>query len=128
MGLRFCGVALMALVAAVAPGCDCAAGSSATCATPCGDSAMCPEGFVCSPDMCCVCTAVAETCDGLDTDCDLRADDGLEETCACAPGGPGRGDETCNGIDDDCNGMIDDGVEPRTASGSGRDEEEEAEW
>jgi hypothetical protein len=68
----------------------------------------------------------AETCNGIDDDCDGTIDDGLPDatcgvgacqrtvaTCvggmlqACMPGSPGT--EICNGIDDDCDGVADDG-------------------
>jgi len=73
----------------------------------------------------------AETCDGVDDDCDGLVDDGnpgggaactsglgscartgtircrsAELVCDVAPGSPVT--ETCNGADDDCNGVVDD--------------------
>jgi hypothetical protein len=70
--------------------------------------------------------AGAETCDGLDNDCNGVVDDGLPVLhcgvgqCAvttpsclgrvpqpCVPGAPAA--ETCNGLDDDCDGVVDDG-------------------
>ena len=74
---------------------------------------------------------VAETCDGLDNDCDGTADNGdpgggsscvtnLQGACAvgvtkceegkveCFPSvEPGQNPETCNGLDDDCDGAVD---------------------
>ncbi|GAB4201852.1 MAG: hypothetical protein OHK0013_14400 [Sandaracinaceae bacterium] len=71
-------------------------------------------------------TPSAETCNGIDDDCDGIVDDELPDatcgvgacqrtvaTCvggmlqACMPGAPGT--EICNGIDDDCDGVADDG-------------------
>ena len=76
--------------------------------------------------------AVAETCDGLDNDCEGHVDNGFPvgQPCRvgvgacqrdgrqiCGPDGhsticdtmPGvAGAEVCNGIDDDCNGQVDD--------------------
>jgi hypothetical protein len=69
----------------------------------------------------------AETCNGLDDDCDGATDDGIAPiTCgvgactAMVPGcmggmvptctpGPASA-ESCNGIDDDCDGMVDQGL------------------
>ncbi len=69
----------------------------------------------------------AESCNGLDDDCDAMTDDGLgSSTCGvgacfrtqancvagmpqtCTAGTPVA--ETCNGADDDCNGMTDEGL------------------
>jgi hypothetical protein len=83
-------------------------------------------------------TPVAETCNGVDDDCDDRIDDTANAGQPCtvgqgacqsvgtmqcsgpnlacvAPPGPQPQAEVCNGIDDDCNGHIDDGT-----VGSGR--------
>jgi hypothetical protein len=68
----------------------------------------------------------AETCNGLDDDCNELVDDGLPTiTCgvgecartvsSCSGGGPATcvpgdaGVELCNGLDDDCDGVIDNG-------------------
>ena len=51
------------------------------------------------------CVAVAETCDGVDNDCDEQIDEG--DICnACVPS-----DEVCDGVDNDCDFEVDeDGV------------------
>ncbi|MBK9259961.1 MAG: hypothetical protein IPM54_09015 [Polyangiaceae bacterium] len=76
-------------------------------------------------------TPLAETCDGLDNDCNGAADDGIASvTCGvgacqvtvagcvngepstCTPGEPTA--ETCDGLDNDCNGAADDGIASET--------------
>lgn len=73
----------------------------------------------------------AETCNGLDDDCNGEVDDALPAEAPCATGLPGRCEaghgtcvagslvcvadrepvpETCNGEDDDCDGEVDDGL------------------
>ncbi len=76
---------------------------------------------------CTASTAVAESCNGTDDDCDGRTDEDLPTvTCglglcqrtvpSCADGGtfvctPGdAGVELCNGLDDDCDGTPDNGI------------------
>jgi hypothetical protein len=71
------------------------------------------------------CTAPAETCNGLDDDCDGATDEDLARPCttACGKGvetcekgewvgctAPPVRPETCDGIDNDCNGLTDDGI------------------
>src|SRR5206468_772541 len=77
------------------------------------------------------CTPVAETCNGLDDDCDGAVDEGNPGGgAACATGQPGvcsagttsctngslvcnqnvqPSAEACNGLDDDCDGAVDEG-------------------
>jgi hypothetical protein len=115
---------------------DCLPGSNESCATSCGSTgirfceASCSWGG---------CVPPAETCDGIDNDCDGSTDEGygcrLGEaqscTTACATAGtrtcgPGctwgpcsAGAETCNGVDDDCDGSTDEGWTcPAGAAGS----------
>jgi len=76
-------------------------------------------------------TPSAETCNGIDDDCDGSTDEGFADlTCGvgvcsrtvpacnggvpqtCVPGTPGV--ETCNGLDDDCDGATDEGFAPLT--------------
>jgi hypothetical protein len=102
---------VLALLAAINPGCDCAGESAGTCTFGCRDGGTCPTGFECVSG-CCQCAVRAETCDDVDEDCDAIADDGLDATCACAPGGPGPSTEICNAVDDDCNTLVDDGLDP----------------
>ena len=74
-------------------------------------------------------TSSAETCDGLDNNCDGAVDDGLSTLscgagqCAltapacvngqaqtCTPGAPSP--EICDGLDNNCDGAVDDGCSP----------------
>ncbi len=75
--------------------------------------------------------AAAETCNGVDDNCDGTVDEGqmaatcgvgacVRNTAACVDGGiamctPGAPTtETCNGVDDDCDGTVDDGFDTMT--------------
>jgi hypothetical protein len=92
---------------------------------------------VCVPDgggsftACAPANPLAETCNGMDDDCNGSVDDGLPDlscgvgqcrrtAAACVGGLPGTCTpgmptaEVCNGADDDCNGFIDDGLMPLT--------------
>jgi hypothetical protein len=107
-------------------GIGCCAGTSRTCMTSCGSTgtemclADCTYG---------ACVPPAETCNGLDDDCDMVADDGFAcergsvtpctttcmspgtTTCSptCTAGACVPPAEICNGVDDDCDMMIDEG-------------------
>jgi hypothetical protein len=54
-------------------------------------------------------TGTAETCNGIDDDCNGQVDDGI--TCSCKP-------ELCNGVDDDCDGTADNGLSGSTCGSS----------
>jgi hypothetical protein len=109
----------------------CAVGRSTPCTTSCGTSGSGACSPACTPPTGAACLPPAESCNGLDDDCDTVPDDGF----ACAPGSAGscvtscgsagsRGcnvaciwdacaapAETCNGRDDDCDGTADDGFD-----------------
>ena len=105
----------------------CESGEAGLCAT--GLYACEAGALVCVPDN----APVAETCNGLDDDCDGTVDNGDPgggEDCdtglpgECAAGVTACGsdgspacdqlvvadDESCNGLDDDCNGTVDDNI------------------
>jgi hypothetical protein len=51
----------------------------------------------------------AESCNGVDENCDGQADEGVLNRCgACGP----EPAEECNGADDDCDGEVDEGCGP----------------
>ncbi len=99
----------------------CAPGTMQACTTTCGTSGMqaCTDLCVWEP-----CVPPAETCNGMDDDCDGDDDEdfdcaaGTSDTCSTTCGSTGmrtcRSDctwtacappaETCNGMDDDCDG------------------------
>lgn len=55
------------------------------CSRECG-GAGCPAGWTCdAAESVCGCTAAAETCNGLDDDCDGRVDEGSATSIGCAP-------------------------------------------
>jgi cysteine-rich repeat protein len=113
-------------------GFDCVAGSTIECATSCGSVGSGNCSGACIAPTGAACVAPAETCNGIDDDCDTNIDEGYpcvagtamacttscgtagtgacSATCAaptaadCTPPG-----ESCNGADDDCDGACDDG-------------------
>jgi MYXO-CTERM domain-containing protein len=48
-------------------------------------------------------TPLAETCNGLDDNCNGQVDEGLNCQIPCEPTGP----EVCDGVDNDCDGAVD---------------------
>jgi hypothetical protein len=112
--------------AAIDEGFTCPAGSGGGCTTTCGSSGTRWCASDCSWGSC---TPPAETCSGVDDDCDTTVDEGFDcahgasrgctttcsstgtQTCnsgctwdACVPPA-----EICNGVDDDCDAVADDG-------------------
>jgi hypothetical protein len=107
-------------------GLGCCAGSTGSCTTSCGStgSRTCSSGCAWGS-----CIAPAETCNGLDDDCDGTVDNGFAcrqgavqncmttcgstgtRTCgaSCTFGSCTPPTESCNGVDDDCDGTIDNG-------------------
>ncbi len=106
------------------------AGATQVCVAGGGNVGVCTGQRVCEPDKggWSACTAVgasAETCNGLDDDCDGSTDEGLASTpcggtdslcpglasCAGAAGwicdAKAKLPEQCNGADDDCDGATD---------------------
>lgn len=98
----------------------------------CGEACGCNKVWVCGEETTCEGTGpVAETCDGVDNDCDGVVDEYIFDTCysACGKGihvcnVEGKGtwsdcsavqptEEVCNGKDDDCNGIADDSLSVR---------------
>ncbi len=107
----------------------CVAGASRSCTTSCGST-----GSQSCDDTGCTwgsCAAPAESCNGVDDDCDGSADEdfscvvGSTVSCTTSCGTTGTRTcdgtcnfgscvppaEACNGVDDDCDGMIDETVE-----------------
>jgi hypothetical protein len=104
----------------------CVRGTTAACATGCGSTGTQTCGTDCSPGDC---APPAETCSGVDDDCDGTADEGFaciagtSGFCPTSCGSTGSriclGDctwdlcnnppESCNGVDDDCDTACDDG-------------------
>jgi Notch-like protein len=108
-------------------------GAGEMCST--GLAGPCDEGVTAceAGELVCVqvTTPSAETCDGIDNDCNGQADDGNPQSgSACSTGLPGicdpgtttcqggalacnqnqaAGNEVCNNVDDDCDGTADDG-------------------
>jgi hypothetical protein len=105
-------------------------GGGASCTVP-GQQGLCSHGVtICTPTgPACQQTVqpAAETCDGLDNDCDGQTDEGLGVLscglgqCAmtvpacvagtpgvCVPGQPAT--EVCDGLDNDCDGATDEGL------------------
>jgi hypothetical protein len=118
---------------AVDEGCDCVNGSTKTCYS--GSAATEDVGVCHGGTQTCVLghwgacvnevTPSAESCDGLDNDCNGQLDDGLGQTVCgigscqvttpncvngapqtCTPQAPGT--EICDGLDNDCNGIVND--------------------
>ncbi|MBN1770410.1 MAG: hypothetical protein JXB32_04045 [Deltaproteobacteria bacterium] len=109
----------------------CAVGRATPCTTSCGTTGSGACTLACEPPAVEACTPPAETCNGIDDDCDTLPDDGF----ACSPGTSGSCStpcgstgtractagciwddcvappETCNGRDDDCDTVADDGFE-----------------
>jgi hypothetical protein len=107
-------------------GFECRQGSSSTCTASCGTIGMRTCGATCAWT---ACTPPAETCNGLDEDCDSVVDDGFacarstSGSCTTTCGSSGTRTcsasctwsacsapaESCNGSDDDCDGLTDEG-------------------
>jgi len=101
-----------------------------------------PDDTDCKPHDPEVSTLVAESCDGIDNDCDLMVDEGfpdndfdsLKDCVDADDDNDGDLDETdcapldatiyngalevCNGLDDDCNGEVDDGFNDQDLDGT----------
>gem|GEM_PF-2560244 len=102
----------------------CAAGSSQPCTTQCGTAGTRSCDATCIPASC---APPAETCNGLDDNCDDQADEAFAcavgattpclstcgtvgtSTCSgqCEPGACQPPPEVCNGLDDNCDGNRD---------------------
>ena len=107
----------------------CVQGASEACTTSCGSSGMRTCGADCTWSDC---VAPAETCNGIDDDCDGAPDDGFScvsrstmacmtscgstgtitcDAVSCEPGACVPPAEGCTGVDDDCDGNVDETVE-----------------
>lgn len=113
----------------------CDTGQPGICAA--GSSQCQNEGIVCVQNQ----QPQAETCNGVDDNCDGQVDEGIptqatscglgacarsgERSCvggqfidSCAPGAPSA--DVCNGVDDDCDGQVDEDIPSQpTQCGSG---------
>ncbi len=117
------------------PGCDCVGDATRGCGTDVGPCTFGLQSCVDGEWGECVggVRPGEETCDGVDEDCDGRADEGTVERLFCSVGegacarsgrwacidgevacdatpGPAA-DETCNGVDDDCDGTPDEATD-----------------
>jgi cysteine-rich repeat protein len=119
-------------------GFSCCAGSSVPCATSCSSTGTRACSAACGLG---ACVAPAETCNGLDDDCDTACDNGFgccagsTEPCATSCGSTGTRScssscawnscvtpaETCNGRDDDCDTVVDEGCSSCTACSGATD-------
>jgi cysteine-rich repeat protein len=120
-------------------GFPCRAGSPVSCTTSCGSTGTGTCTASCALPMSTACTPPAETCNGVDDDCDGTADEGYPcragspVSCATTCGSTGTGTctaacaiptggacvppaEACNGVDDDCDGTADEGYPCRAGS------------
>ena len=117
---------------AIDDGFSCAAGATAVCTTSCGSLGTGACTSACEPAEPSACAPPAETCNGMDDDCDGAPDDGFacalgaSVSCTTSCGTTGSGActsacaipsgaactppaEVCNGVDDDCDGTRDEG-------------------
>ncbi|MBI5486039.1 MAG: FG-GAP repeat protein [Deltaproteobacteria bacterium] len=108
-------------------GLACCRGAEEACTTDCGSTGTTTCSATCGPGPC---VPPAETCNGMDDDCDTACDEpaaccaGHEVPCATSCGTIGTGRcaptcvvpagwdciapaEACNGVDDDCDGVVD---------------------
>ncbi|MDF1563569.1 MAG: MopE-related protein [Deltaproteobacteria bacterium] len=124
---------------------DCDGTTDEGISAPCGAGA-CAGTSTCVEDAgvaggewgpCVVPGASAETCNGVDDDCDGQTDENLQQACTvnacvgtetCLGGGPNDwsvcqpdtvNTETCNGVDDDCDGQTDEGLGAPTCTING---------
>ncbi|MBN1774264.1 MAG: hypothetical protein JXB32_23595 [Deltaproteobacteria bacterium] len=113
---------------------DCVRGATVACATTCGTTGTGQCTDACTEPTDAACLPPAETCNGIDDDCDGTADEGFDcrqgdtVPCPTACGSTGSGTctatcevppaasctppaETCNGVDDDCDTSADEGFD-----------------